>query len=75
LSDKITQTAAMLQMTIATCHDTKARGMEWLLNQGAQKISLVAVTPPDTSLDLSIPNSLTHLIMGIFELVLESVQD
>jgi hypothetical protein len=47
----------MLQMTIATCHDTKARGMEWLLNQSAQKIRLVAVTLPDTSLDLSIPTA------------------
>jgi hypothetical protein len=63
--DKGTQTATMLQMTVATCHDTKARGVEWLLNQSAQKICLVAVIPPGTSLDLSIPNSLTHLFLNL----------
>ena len=41
---------------------------------GVRKIRLVAVTPPDVSLDLSIPNNLTPRIMDVFELVLESVE-
>jgi len=72
--DTGTQTATMLQMTIATHHDAKVKGVEWLLRQGARKIRLVAVKSPDTSLDLSIPNNLTPRIVDVFELVLESVK-
>jgi len=72
--DTGTQTATMLQMAIATRHDAKVKGVEWLVDQGAKKIRLVAVTPPDVSLDLAIPNNLTPRIMEVFELVLESVE-
>jgi hypothetical protein len=72
--DTGTQTATMLQMTVATRHDAKVKGVEWLVGRGAKKIRLVAVTPPEVSLDLSIPNNLTPRIMEVFELVLESVE-
>jgi hypothetical protein len=72
--DTGTQTATMLQMTVATHHDAKVKGVEWLVGQGAKKIRLIAVTPPNVSLDLSIPNNLTPRITDVFELVLHSVE-
>ncbi|KIL71128.1 hypothetical protein M378DRAFT_201760 [Amanita muscaria Koide BX008] len=72
--DPGTQTATMLHMTVATHHDVKVRVMEWLMSQGVKRIRLVAVKPPNTLLDLPVPNNLTPLIMDSLELVLESVQ-
>jgi hypothetical protein len=72
--DTGTKTATMLQMTVATRHDAKVKGVEWLVGRGVKKIRLVAVTPPDVSLDLAIPNNLAPRIMEVFELVLESVE-
>ena len=72
--DTGTQTATMLQMTVATHHDAKVKGVEWLVGQGAKKIHLIAVTLPNMSLDLSIPNNLTPRITDVFELVLQSVE-
>ncbi|KIM89448.1 hypothetical protein PILCRDRAFT_225820 [Piloderma croceum F 1598] len=46
--DEANLTATMLQMTVATQHDAKAKGVEWLENQGVKKFHLVTVTPPDT---------------------------
>ena len=68
--DTGTQTATILQMTAATHHDVKVDGVEWLLNQGAKKPRMVAVTPPDVSLNLLIPNNLVPKIMDIFQLYL-----
>jgi len=51
ICDEANLTATMLQMTVATQHDAKAKGVEWLKNQGVKKFRLVTVTPPDTSLD------------------------
>jgi hypothetical protein len=48
--------------------------VEWLVGRGAKKIRLIAVTPPNVSLDLSIPNNLTPRITDVFELVLHSVE-
>ncbi|KAF8806595.1 hypothetical protein BYT27DRAFT_7141270 [Phlegmacium glaucopus] len=71
--DKASLTATMLQMTVATHHDAKAKGIEWLRHQGAEKFRLVAVIPPDTPLDLTIPNNLDPLIMEVYNLVLEEI--
>jgi len=56
-------------MTVATHHDAKVRGVEWLLGQGARNIRLVVVTPPEEvvrSFD-------SKQRMDVLELVLESV--
>jgi hypothetical protein len=48
--------ATMLQMTVATNHDVKTKGVDWLIRQGVTIFWLVVVIPPDTLLDLPIPN-------------------
>ena len=63
----------MFQMTVATHHDVKVQGVQWLISQNVRKIRLVAVKPPNTSLDLPILNNLTPSITDVFELVLESL--
>ena len=70
-----TQTATMLQMTVATRHDVKVQGLTWLINRGAVNIHLVAVKPPNVSLNLAIPNALTPQIGNVYELVLKSLQE
>jgi hypothetical protein len=71
--DEASLNATMLQMTVATRHDAKAKGVEWLRDQGAKKFRLVAVTPLDTSLDLMILNTLCPLIAEAYNLVLEEI--
>ena len=71
--DVASKTATMLKMTVATSHDVKTNGVEWLRNQGAKEFRLVAVIPPDTSLDLPIPNTLAPLIKEVYALVLRAV--
>jgi hypothetical protein len=55
-------TATMLGMAIATHYDVKAKILEWLSKQGVKKFHFVAITPPDTLLDLSITGCLIHLM-------------
>jgi hypothetical protein len=71
--DETSKTATMLQMTVATKHDVKTKGVEWLRNQGVENFRLVAVTPPDTLIDLPVPNTLVPLITAVCNLVLEDI--
>ncbi|KAF8509908.1 hypothetical protein JB92DRAFT_473469 [Gautieria morchelliformis] len=71
--DEASKTATMLQMTVATKHDVKTKGVEWLRNQGAEKFRLVAVIPPDTLIDLQVPSTLAPLITEVYNLVLEDI--
>ena len=64
----------MLQLTVAAHHDAKVKSVEWLVGRGVNNICLVAVTPPNVSLDLGIPNDLASRVMEVFELVLESME-
>ncbi|KAF5379246.1 hypothetical protein D9615_006049 [Tricholomella constricta] len=73
--DSATQTATMLQMTVATRHDVKVQCLTWLINRGAVTIHLVAVKPPNTSLNFVIPNALAPQIGKVYELVLKSLQE
>jgi hypothetical protein len=71
--DKTSLTATMLQMTVASQHDAKTKVVEWLRNQGATNFRLVAVTPPETLLDLQIPNTLVSLISEVYNLTLQAI--
>jgi hypothetical protein len=71
--DEASKTATMLQMTVATKYDVKTKGVEWLRNQGVENFLLVAVIPPDTSMDLPVPNTLVPLITQVYNLVLEDI--
>ncbi|KAF8524245.1 hypothetical protein JB92DRAFT_3109660 [Gautieria morchelliformis] len=71
--DEASKTATMLQMTVATKHDVKTKGVEWLKNQGAEKLRLVAVTPPDTPIDLPVLNTLVPHITEVYNLVVKDI--
>lgn len=71
--EEASKTATMLQMTVATHHDVKTRGVEWLIAQGAKRFRLVAVISPDTLLDLPIPNKLASQIVETYQLVVDSL--
>ena len=71
--DEASKTATMLQMTIATKHEVKTGGVEWLRDQGVENFSLVAVIPPDISIDLQVPNTLVPLITHVYNLTLEDI--
>ena len=73
INDEASKTTTMLQMTVATSHDVKTKAVEWLRNQGVKEFRLVAVIPPDTSLDLPIPNTLAPLIKEVYVLILRTV--
>jgi hypothetical protein len=64
----------MFQMMVATHHDIKTRGVEWLIEQGVREILLVAVAMPNTSLDFAIPNTLTSHIMQTYQLAMKSLE-
>ena len=72
--DEASKTATMLKMTVATDHDVKTESVEWLRNQGVEKFRLVAVIPPDTLIDLPVPNTFkAPLITEVYNLVLEDI--
>jgi hypothetical protein len=52
-----TQTAYILQSTVASHHSVKERPLTWLKNLGAKIFRYIAVTPPETQLDLPFPKS------------------
>ena len=71
--DQGSKTATMLQMTVGANHDVKPEGVDWLIDQGVEKVHFVVIKPLGISLNLSIPNHLVPQIRDVFELVLESV--
>ena len=62
------KTAAMLQMTVGMKHDVKPEDVDWMIDQGVEKVHFVVIKPPGKSLNLSIPNRLVPRIENIFEL-------
>jgi hypothetical protein len=71
--DQASKTATMLQMTVATKHNVTTKGVEWLRDQGVEDFHLVAVIPPDTPIDLPVPNTLVSLITKAHNLVLKDI--
>jgi len=51
-----TKTATIFRATVSKKHSVKEGSIEWLQSLGVETIRFVAVTPPETPLDLPFPN-------------------
>ncbi|KIJ98265.1 hypothetical protein K443DRAFT_212909 [Laccaria amethystina LaAM-08-1] len=54
--ESATKTATIFQVTTATSHFVKEGDVKWLLGLGVERFRYIAVTTPNTSVDLRFPN-------------------
>lgn len=75
--DASNKTATIFQATVSKKHSVKEGGIEWLQGLGVEIFRFVAVTPPDTPMDLPFPNkwrtSVEPLVPEKYILALDSL--
>jgi hypothetical protein len=73
LYEEASKRVTILQATVSPTHSVKVMGLLWLQGLGVKSFRYIAVTPPDTQLDLPFPNSLVSSVSDVYSLVLDSV--
>ena len=75
--ESATTTATIFQVTTSKTHSVKEGGIKWLRDLGVQNFRYIAVSTPDTPLDLPFPNEWNSgpLISEKYRLTVESLPE
>lgn len=67
--------ATILQLTVSNMHTVNVKGLEQLQNFGVKSICYIAVTRPQKSFDLPVPQEYSNFVKGMYHLVLDSLHE